>query len=210
MVQPKDCGGFAVISIEHKVHALLVQWVKRYATSPSAWVSLLTYWCFDRFGIDPSVLLSTPFNFAPGRLPPFYASLLHAWRAVGGSTASSGSPSISGPSGARVLVSSATCKSTYSRLLELSRVVPHCVDKFRPTFGDLYWTSTWTQLFFMPLDRNVIDLAWKASHGALLTMDRLFSFGYNHPSACFSGFHLESAEHFFFHCALAKSGIDWI
>ena len=62
----------------------------------------------------------------------------------------------------------------------------------------------------MPLDRYVIDLAWKASHGALLTMDRLLSFGYNHLSACFCGFHLESAEHLFFHCALAKSGIDWL
>ena len=62
----------------------------------------------------------------------------------------------------------------------------------------------------MPLDRKVIDLAWKVSHGALLTMDRLLSFGYSLPAACFCGFHLESAEHLFFHCPLAKSGIDWI
>ena len=33
----------------------------------------------------------------------------------------------------------------------------------------------------MPLDRKVIDLAWKVSHGALLTMDRLLSFGLASP-----------------------------
>ena len=31
-------------------------------------------------------MLSTPFNVAPGCLFPFYASLLRAWRAIGGST----------------------------------------------------------------------------------------------------------------------------
>ena len=210
VVQPRDCGGFAVVAIDLKVQALLIQWVKRFAASPSAWVSLLTYWCFDRFGVDPVTLLSTPFNFALRRLPPFYAAVLRAWRAIGGSVAPSGPPSISGPSGVRVLVSAVTCKSTYARLLDLSHVVPHCVGKFRPVFGDLYWSSTWSQLFFMPLDRKVIDLAWKVSHGALLTMDRLLSFGYGLPAACFCGFHLESAEHLFFHCPLAKSGIDWI
>ena len=160
--------------------------------------------------MDPTTLLSTPFNFALRRLPPFYAAVLRAWCAIGGSVAPSGTPSISGLSGVRVLVSTVTCKSTYARLLDLTHVVPHCVSKFRPVFGDLYWSSTWTQLSFMPLDRKVIDLAWKVSHGALLTMDRLLSFGYSLPAACFCGFHLESAEHLFFHCPLAKSGIDWI
>ena len=70
VVQPRDCGGFAVVAIDLKVQALLIQWVKCFAASPSAWVSLLTYWCFDRFGVDPTTLLSTPFNFALRRLPP--------------------------------------------------------------------------------------------------------------------------------------------
>ena len=59
-MQPKNGGSFAVFAINLKVQALLIQWVKRFATSPSAWVSLLTYWCFDRFGVDPVTLLSTP------------------------------------------------------------------------------------------------------------------------------------------------------
>jgi hypothetical protein len=208
--QPKDCGGFAVVSIEHKTFALLVQWVKRLVSSPSAWVSLLTYWCFDRFGIGPVDVLSQPMNFSPSLLPPFYSSLLTAWRFIGGSMNPSGVLSINSVSGTRTPVSSVTCKLTYTRLLELSRVVPHCVEKFQPSFGELYWPSTWSQVFCMPLDRTVSDLAWKVAHGVLFTMDRLISFGYNHPPACFCGFRLETAEHLFFHCALAKSGIDWV
>ena len=72
VVQPRDRGGFAVVSIEHKVHALLFHWIKRYVVSPNSWVSLLTFWCLDRFGVDPSDILSSPFLF----YPPFYASLL--------------------------------------------------------------------------------------------------------------------------------------
>ena len=176
VVQPKDCGGFSVVSIEHKAQALLVQWVKRYVVSPSSWVSLFTYWCFDRYGIDPLDVLAGPSEFFPRRLPPFYASLLYAWRAVGGSLYPSDTLSISGRSGARKPVSSVSCKYTYARLLELSRVDPHCVEKFRPVFGDLYWPFTWKQLFFMLLDRPVVGLSWKVAHGALFTMDRLVSF----------------------------------
>ena len=62
----------------------------------------------------------------------------------------------------------------------------------------------------MPLDRGVIDLLWKVCHGALLTVDRLISFGYDYPPACFCGHPLETAEHLFFHCPLAKSGVDWV
>ena len=62
----------------------------------------------------------------------------------------------------------------------------------------------------MPLDRPVIDLNWKVAHGVLYTAERLCSFGYDIPKACFCGFHLESSEHLFFYCPLAQSGIAWI
>ena len=81
VVQPKECRGFAVVSIERKTCALLVQWVKRLVLSPSAWVSLLTYWCFDHFSIGPVDVLSQPLDVSPSLLPPFYSS----WRSVGGS-----------------------------------------------------------------------------------------------------------------------------
>ena len=131
VVQPKDCGGFSVVSIEHKAQALLIQWVKRYVVSPSSWVPLLTYWCFDRYGIDPLDVLAGPFEFFPRRIPPFYASLLYAWRAVGGSLYPSGTLSISGFSGARVPVSSVSCKYTYlMSFLVLIHIVSRNLDLF--------------------------------------------------------------------------------
>ena len=89
-------------------------------------------------------------------------------------------------------------------------MVKDCVSKFRPGFGDLYWPPTRSQLFYMPLDRGVADLSCKVCHGVLFTMDRLISFGYDLPPACFCGHSLESADHLFFHCPLARSGVDWV
>ena len=84
------------------------------------------------------------------------------------------------------------------------------MQKFSPSFGSLYWPATWSQLSYMPLDRVVIDLSWKIAHGVLYTAERLSSFGYAIPTACFCNSPMESAEHLFFYCPLAKSGIDWI
>lgn len=96
------------------------------------------------------------------------------------------------------------------RFLEMNAVVPHCVEKFSPSFGSLYWPATWSQLFYMPLDRVDIDLSWKIAHGVLYTAKRLSSFGYAIYTTCFNNDPMESAEHLCFHCSLAKSGIDWI
>lgn len=90
------------------------------------------------------------------------------------------------------------------RLLEMNAVVPHCVEKFSPSFGSLYWPATWSQLFYMPLDRVVIDLSWKIAHGVLYTAKRLSSFGYAIYTACFSNDPMESAEHLCFHCSFAE------
>ena len=46
-------------------------------------------------------------------------------------------------------------------------------------YGDLYWPSTWSQLFCFNLDRPVIDLSWKVADGVLYTADRLIGFGYD-------------------------------
>ena len=43
LFHPCDSGGFSVVSIAFKIHSLLVQWFRRMATNPGAWVSLLTY-----------------------------------------------------------------------------------------------------------------------------------------------------------------------
>ena len=48
-------------------------------------------------------------------------------------------------------------KLTYSCLR--SSAVSHCVSKFRPMFGDLYWSTTWSQVQCMPFDRHVVDFS---------------------------------------------------
>ena len=62
----------------------------------------------------------------------------------------------------------------------------------------------------MPLDRHVADLNWKVAHGVLYTAERLASFGYSLPMACFCGAQTESPDHLFFACPLAQSAIDLI
>ena len=137
--------------------------------------------------------------------PPFYASLLQAWIALRGSLSPSGLVVAASHS-----IESASCKSCYQLLLSLHNPQPHCVVKFLPSFGSLEWTTTWKTLHLMPLDRQVIDLNWKVAHGVLYTAERLSSFGYSLPLACFCGYHLESLEHLFFSCPLVQSGYAWI
>ena len=38
--------------------------------------------------------------------------------------------------------------------------VPHCVSKFRPMFGDLYWSTTWSKVQCMPFDRHVVNFSF--------------------------------------------------
>lgn len=206
--QLTDLGGFAVVNARFKTCALLVQWVRRFSVSPNTWVSLMTFWYFDRFGASPLQVFSSPLRFDPSLVPPFYRSLLLAWREAGGHfVPSSNSLAIGSPS---TPVNSLTCKFVYQHILSLNVRSPHCVEKFLPIYGTLYWESTWKQLFFMPLDRKPIDLNWKICHGVLYTAARLSSFGYNHSTTCFCGFPMETCEHLFFSCLLARSALDWI
>jgi len=78
-------GGFNMVSIALKVNALLVQWICCYLCSPNSWVSLMTFWFFDHFGIDPMSVFSAPLAFSPAGLPPFYAAMLNAWKVLNGS-----------------------------------------------------------------------------------------------------------------------------
>ena len=59
-----------------------------------------------------------------------------------------------------------TTRSSYLLLLSENAVFPHCEARFFHLFGSLHWSWTWRQLFFFDLDRPVIDLAWKVSHGS--------------------------------------------
>lgn len=82
VVQPCCAGGFGVVSIRLKVHALLVQWVRRLLVSSSGWVLFFRFHCRACFGLFPWDVLSGPAPFDPGGLPPFYRDLLQPWKAV--------------------------------------------------------------------------------------------------------------------------------
>ena len=142
-------GGFSVVSTKFKVNAFLVQWVRRYLSSPNVWVSLMTFWFFDRFGVSPMEVFSDLFGFPSGLLPPFYAALLQAWCASDGS-AVNGELTIGSLSSSPLVASSLSCKSSYQLLLDLHPCRPHCVVKFFPSFGRLDWPAIWKQLFFSP------------------------------------------------------------
>ena len=85
-------GGFGVVSVCYKVHALLAQWVRRYATAPNAWAHMMTFWLFDRFGVDPQTVLATPslFLLVASGLPAFYLALLRTWTSLHGSLPQAG------------------------------------------------------------------------------------------------------------------------
>ena len=135
--QPPERGAFGVASVAMKVQALLAQWVRHYDASPNSWVSLLTYWCFDRFGVGPTAVFAAPRTFSPAVLPPFYGALLRAWRAVGGSGARPLGLAVPRPASGPCCVADITCRSCYSLLLDRGVAVPHCVTKFACAFGDL-------------------------------------------------------------------------
>ena len=211
MVQAPSVGGFSVVDVKLKVQSLLVQWVRRFLLASSSWSALLVFWFFSIFNSTPVEVFSRPFAFSPRALPPFYQSLLLAWRSVDGSFSRSRSALVMASTDPHqfALASSMSAKSAYLYLLSANFVPPHCEEKFLPEYGPLYWSATWRQLSFCPLDRPVIDLAWQVAHGVLYTADRLLSFGYDYDPNCFCGAP-ETPSHLFFDCALAQSVLGWI
>ena len=85
VVQPPSLSGFFVVNVKLKVSSLLSQWVRLFATNPSDWTLLMTYWFLSCFGASPSVVLARPHSFNHSAFPPFYSSLMLAWRSLDGS-----------------------------------------------------------------------------------------------------------------------------
>ena len=169
--QPKDKGGFSVVSIESQIFSLLVQWVRRLEVCPNGWVYLLTYWLLDHYGLTIPIALSGSVEVDWELLPPFYCALFRAWTALKGSWSpttgfSFGSPAVGGP----FPILNASWKSCYLTLVESTLVQPHCVAKFGPLYGPLDWESIWTSLSLMPLDRKVEDLSWTQGQASRLAL----------------------------------------
>ena len=212
VVQPSLFGGFSVVNVRFKVWSLIAQWVKRFASSPASWTAFMSHWFSSCFGVTPADVFSQPGDFDPRFLPRFYESLILAWRSLDGSFSTVRSSLVMGSSSPHSLtpVLGMTTKSCYQFLLSENLRSPHCVTKFLPTFGVLYWSTTWRELQFFDTDRYVIDLSWKIAHGVLYTAARLASFGYDFNTSCFCGPVSETHEHLFFDCPLAYSVLSWL
>ena len=55
VIQPPLFGGFSVVDIKFKVWSLLEHWIKRFASSPSVWVTSMSYWfrsCFEALSME--------------------------------------------------------------------------------------------------------------------------------------------------------------
>ena len=85
VVQPSCLGGFSVVHFQCKVMALHVQWVRWFVSFPTSWVSFMVFWFSSLLAAPPHLVFSAPLCFSPDSLPPFYRSLLTAWRACKGS-----------------------------------------------------------------------------------------------------------------------------
>lgn len=171
---------------------------------------LLTYWCFDHYGLLPETMLSRSAIFAFDILPPFFHACFVAWAALGGGSSSAGDLTISSAaSGGPLQVASLSSKSCYKLLLDLHRQRPHCAENVFLCFGP--WENcTWRSPHFMPPDKNVIDLNWKVAHGVVYTAEFLASFGCQFQLACFCGAQPKNLVQLLFCCALAQSSISRI
>ena len=163
VVQHSSLGGFNAVEFQLKVSALHVQWVRHFVASLSSRFSFMVFWFSSVLNAPPHVVFFSPPALSFSRLPPFYVSLLQACK---------GSFSVSSPVVPFVL----SQPSLLTFFLSLRMSPPHCVVKFRPLFGPLYWSVTWCQLFLFVLECPVIDLSWKFAHGVLYTAERLFFF----------------------------------
>ena len=152
-------GGFGVVSVRYKVHALLAQWVRRYATAPNVWAHMMFFWLFGRFWVDPQNCACYPISFPLGSFgPSSFLSCAFAYLDFPSRLLASGWPDCWFCRHLVTQADSLNCKSCYQLLLSLNPAQPHCVVKFRSNYGYLDCDSTWKTLFFMPLDRKPIDL----------------------------------------------------
>ena len=211
VTQPPTAGGFGVVDSRLKVSSLLIQWMRRLVVSRNSWASFLTHYVMQ-LGFSLEDVLSYPLAFDFSSFPPFYRSLLTAWRLVDGAWCSPHASFViaSSPPLHVAPVYEISAQSVYRFLLSENRTSPHCVLKFFPSFGRLYWPSTWNQLYFLPIDRPVLDLSWKVAHGVLYTADRLIGFGYSVDPLCLCGLAPECPSHLFFSCPLAQSVLSWL
>ena len=204
VVQPHLFGRFSVVNVKFKVFALLGQWVKKFASSPSGWSSFMSFWFSSSFGVPLTTVLSRPFSFDPRVMQPFYSSLLFAWRRLNGSFSTPHNSLAVGVSSplACTPVAGVSTRSCYLYLLSENMVQPHCVDKFSFTARLARYMAF--PLFLRrrpPRHRPELEVGtWRAIHVRAMPV----------PLACFCGPTIESLDHLFYYCPLAQSVLSWL
>ena len=78
VVQASCFGGFSVASVQFKVWALLVQWIRRFVAGSPCWARFFEYHTSVCFGSSPLDVLSRPSMFDPGGFHLFTA--ISCWR----------------------------------------------------------------------------------------------------------------------------------
>ena len=211
---PKFAGGFGLVDFRTKASALRLQWFRRFLSDSSArWKDMFNFMFFRAFDKNILILLrQQSFSKARSkRLPLFYQNLLSAWRNFQGGN-EAGHLVLGIRKDIPLAITTMTTQKTYRLGQSFYEKPPHCIEKFRPVYGDLYWSSTWQQLHAIHLSRPVIDLNWKIAHGVLYTASRLVnSFGYKKIDVvCFCRGDAETLEHLFFECSFAQILINWV
>ena len=132
VIQSPLFGGFSVLDVKLKIWSFVAQWVKRFASSCSGWVSLMSFWFDLCLSATPHDVFAAPFSFRLGDLPPYYKSVVVAWPELGGAFFTSCSSLVFGSAGPLfcVPVSSMTNKSCYLYLLSERIADPEKVCSF--------------------------------------------------------------------------------
>ena len=199
----KSDGGFSVVDVESKVMALHIQWVKRFFLTPNKWAAFFNFFINRSFGVEAREVLKFPAYYSFESLPGIFASILQSWALLGGTVVRGQAFLPDDPAGEKRDITACTTKLCYNILSTSFQETPRCVTKFDPLFGPFIWKAVWKSVNIMPLDRPVIDLCWKTTHGVLYTADRLNRFGMDVDPFCHCG-SLETASHLFYECLFAQ------
>jgi hypothetical protein len=144
-------------------------------------------------------------------LSQFYQHIVRAWsQFAGGAVAGILSLDINSTT-PRPLIE-LNSHSTYVIGRRLIPPQPDCIGKFLPRYGPLHWSETWDQIHLQSLDRAVIDVNWKITHGVIYTASRLVTgFGMaNIDLQCHCRADVETLKHLFFECRYACILVGWV
>jgi hypothetical protein len=211
---PKAQGGFGLIDFELKAKAFCLQWVRHYfLPSPAKWKAFFSFFFLSCLSAVPVQVFASA-NFPRrliGLLPPYYHSMVRAWLQFDGGVID-GILSLDVSSPKPCALAQLNSHSTYVIGRRLLSPEPHCISKFLPAYGPLYWPQTWDQVHLTSLDRPVVDVNWKIAHGVLYTAFRLVNnFGMaNIDVMCHCQADEETPEHLFFECIYARILVGWV